>query len=135
MKRGPELKFQSLVKPLRIRRSSVPDDILPNEEQKNLHLFLDSFVKPLRSGAPCKLSGLSNLTALTIQFQIRDMYIASGARLTDGEAVFKKIDAVLVLLEQFLRTSTNLKTMTVIFLGGGCGESLFDRRRFCTCLL
>jgi hypothetical protein len=109
--RRPELNFQSLVKPLVVRRSTAPDDILPNEEQKNLHLFADSIVKPLRSGAPCKLSCLSNLTALTIQFQVRDVLYATDAGLTDNEAASTKVYAVLVLLEQFLHISINLKNI------------------------
>ena len=74
---------------------------------------MDSFVEPLRSRAPCKLSSLSNLAALTIQFQIRDLFYAKIW--DDEQAVLKKLGAVVLLLKQFLRASTNLKNLNMIF--------------------
>jgi hypothetical protein len=61
----------------------------------------------------------SNLTALTIQFQVRDVLYAADAGLTDNEAAFAKVNEVLVLLEQFLQISVNLKTLNVVFLMAG----------------
>jgi hypothetical protein len=106
-----------LVKPINLRRSIAAEDILPNENQKRFHLFIDSFVKPLRPTAPCRLSRLSNLAALTIQFQIRDLFYAKIS--DDPLAALKKLDAVVLLLKQFLRTSTNLKKLNMIFLMAG----------------
>ena len=87
---------------------------------------MDCFVKPPR-GFPCRLSILSNLLALTIQLQIRDVFIANGAWSTSGEAVLKKLDAVLPLIKQFLRTSTNLKKFNVIFLMAGASARFPDK--------
>ena len=88
---------------------------------------MDCFVKPPQGSFPCRLSLLSNLTALTIQVQIRDVFIANGAWSTSGEAVLKKLDAVLLLIEQFLRTSTTLKKFNVIFLMAGASDRFPDK--------
>jgi hypothetical protein len=88
---------------------------------------MDCFVKPLQASSPCKLSGLSNLTALTIKFQIRDVFIAPGNWFTDEKAVSKKLDAVLALLEQFLQPSTNLKKLNVILLMAGACDDRTDK--------
>jgi hypothetical protein len=88
---------------------------------------MDCFVKPLQASSPCKLSGLSNLTALAIQFQIRDVFIAPGNWFTDEKGVSKKLDAFLALLEQFLQTSTNLKKLNVILLMAGACDDRTDK--------